>query len=462
MRPLSIRWRLTLWYTGILFVGLALFGTGTWFAVRQRLMAGLDERLDQRIEGLRTVLITEAGASDRAQVEEELTEYAQEIPEGNLMDLRSGNGDVLLTSAVPRASEVNTPGSERLSVTRWIGGKPYRVLASSFEVKGATYRASVAGSLEEVLGVLRELRNLMLLLTPLVLLSAACGGYWISRSALDPVDEITTLARSISIQNLSRRLAVPQTGDELQRMSETWNDVLERLEAAVEHIRQFTADASHELRTPIALIRTTAELALRRPRPLDDYRQALLQIQREAEHMTELAESLLVLARSDARSQSVDLAPVDLNQIVNDVSRRTEPAARDKGVHLTSDTLPAGAIVQADAFALRRLLTALVDNALKHTSPGDSVTISTSFADGGILLSVRDTGEGIPPADLPYIFERFFRVDTARARDTGAGLGLAIAQAIATAHGTKIDVESVLGSGSQFRLLLRLAASQRN
>jgi len=460
MSQLSIRSRLTLWYASVLFLGLALFGGGMWFALEHRLMANLEARLEQRVDGLRTVLITEMGGT-REQVEEELAEYAREVPEGNLMQLRGRNGSILLPFPARRIFDDAAPDGGGMFTTRAIDGRPYRVLASRLKVNGEDYDVHVSSPLEEVSGVLREFRNLLFLMIPLVLLAACGGGYWISRNALKPVDEITSVAKSISVQNLSQRLVVPQTGDELQRMSETWNELLARLEGSVERIKQFTTDASHELRTPIALIRTTAELALRRTRTATEYQRALLEIQREAERMTELAESLLALARADAKAESIKLVPVDLNEIVEDVSRQMESTANAKGVEVKSETLSERALVQADAHAIQRLLLALVDNALKHSSQGDRVTISTSRSEGGILLSVRDTGEGIPSADLPHIFDRFFRVDTARGHDSGVGLGLAIAQSIAAAHGTKIAVESASGAGSHFHLVIRTTSSQK-
>jgi heavy metal sensor kinase len=454
MSQLSIRSRLTIWYSTVLFLGLALFGAVMWWALEHRLVSDLDTRLQQRVDGLRTVLMTEGESAKPDQIEEELTEYAREVPAGNLMQMRGPDDTILLPSPARRLFTENAPEGTARYTNRTIDGRPYRVLASRIEVYGRQYDVHVAGPLNEVSGVAREFRNLLFLLIPVVLLSACGGGYWISRRALKPVDEITSVAKSISVQNLSERLAVPQTGDELQRMSEAWNELLDRLEGAVERIKQFTADASHELRTPIALIRTTAELALRRPRPAAEYQHALLEIQREAERMTELAESLLVLARSDAKVQKIELAPVDLNEIVEEVCRQTEPIAKSRGVILARDTVPNRAVVRADAAAMNRLLLALADNALKHTSEGDRVTISTRQAEGGILLSVRDTGEGIPQADLPHVFERFFRVDAARGHDSGAGLGLAIAQSIAAAHGTTIAVESVAGAGSEFQLVV--------
>ena len=263
------------------------------------------------------------------------------------------------------------------------------------------------------------------------------------------------MAKSITVQNLSRRLVVPDTSDELQRMSEAWNDVLQRLDTAIQRIRQFTADASHELRTPVALIRATAELALRSEREPEYYRASLSTIESEATRMTDLTESLLVLARTDSNSVEMPLGPVDLNRIITEVAALSRPAAETRG--LTLNAMPVGgpATVLANEAGIRRLLFILLDNAFKHTPSGGTVTLSTKLAEGKVTISVCDSGEGISSEDLPHIFERFYRADRSRSSN-GAGLGLSIAQMIADLHGSKIEVESTVGSGSCFCLSLNL------
>jgi signal transduction histidine kinase len=306
-----------------------------------------------------------------------------------------------------------------------------------------------------VRAVMLDFRQLVFLLIPAVLVVACAGGYWLSSRALRPVDEITTVAKSISLQNLSSRIAVPRTGDELQRMSETWNEVLERLDAAVKRIRQFTADASHELRTPLSLIRATAELALRRDRPAEDYRQSLREIENQAELMTTLTESMLTIARADFEGFDMPLSITDLNELVSTEVQQNLARAAEKGIALNARTNGRPPIVNANAAGIRRLLRILIDNAVKHTPVGGTVTVSAAVKDGGAVLEVEDTGEGIAPADLPHVFERFYRSDPARGSGSGFGLGLSIAQAIAQAHGAEIRVESSPGVGARFSMALR-------
>jgi two-component system heavy metal sensor histidine kinase CusS len=448
---MTIGRRLTLWYAAVLLLGLALFGAGMWFALQHRLMEGIDARLSQRVEGLRTVLEVEHWLTDRNQLRVELSEFAQEVPEGSLIHFQDSRGPLLPVGEPrpPLASMSDSPIYR--NVLR--NGQWYRVLTTRLDYGGTAYHVLVASSLDEMRAMMQGLRVLLFLLVPGVLLIASLGGYWISRRALAPVDEITRVAKSISVHYLSERLKVPDTGDEIQRLSETWNEMLERLEASVERTRQFTADASHELRTPVALIRTTAELALRRERRPAEYQDSLRSVQIEAERMTELIESLLELARTD-RGAPVPMEPVDLNAVVDEVVRENQSIAAARGVRLTGRPAGKPAIAPANAPAIRRVLLDLVDNAMQHTPTGGEITVSASREATGVRLAVEDNGEGIPVEALPHIFERFFRADNARSSGSGLGLGLSIAQAIAHAHGTRITVASTPGAGARFDFLL--------
>ncbi len=446
----SIRLRLTAWYSLVLLLGLSLFGFSMWFALRSRLVAGLDKRLSQRIQGVEAAA-GERKTSDRARIQHEISEFASEIPDGTFLQLRDASGAILVPfpNQQPFAARAPLRGAMERQ------GKLFRVLAIRAELGGAPYEVLVAASLDEVDGIMRDFRNLLFLMIPAVLAAACLGGYWLSIRALRPVDEITSVAKSIGVQNLSQRLAVPRTGDELQRMAETWNDVLERLESSVKRIRQFTADASHELRTPIALIRATAELALRRERAPEEYRASLRSIENEAEQMTALTESLLEMARADSGGLRLTIAPTDLNPIVSHAIGQHLPLAAEKGIRLGAENAAAPALAQADGPAIHRLLLILIDNALKHTPAGGAVTVTAQRSNGAVTLSVADTGEGIPSDALPHIFERFYRSDPARGDGAGFGLGLSIAQAIAQAHGTRIRVASAPGAGARFTVVLK-------
>lgn len=453
MVKLSIRLRLAIWYSAVLLIGLALFGNGMWFALQQRLMEGVDERLAQLAEGLRMALEGEGVTADRHQIQEEVSEAAG--PNGASIQLRMKGGEVIFSPGDQPQFGFEPVSGESTYRTIQKGGRLFRAFAKRITCRSEAFGLLIAIPLDDLNAVMRHFRNLLMMMIPGVLAVACLGGWWISRRALAPVDGITRVARSITVQNLSKRLPVPQTGDELQRMSETWNEVLSRLEAAVERNRRFTADASHELRTPVALIRSTAELALRRERNSDDYRKALRQIEAEAERMTTLTNDLLSLAAADANSVEMPLAPLDLNSLAADVVQENLAPAESKGVRVRADLLAKPGVALANDAGIRRLLRILVDNAVKFTQPAGSVLVSTTGGQGKVTLSVRDSGSGIPAEVLPHIFERFYQADQSHGENSGAGLGLSIAQMIAKAHGSVINVESSPGRGSCFSLALK-------
>jgi len=455
MLRLSIRLRLTLWYSAVLLLGLLLFAYGMWLALQQHLVSGIDVRLAQTAEGLGILLASEETFPDLDHLQEEIAEYLKEVPTRSLIQLRMDTGQEVFSSANPPFVPPDRTSNVPVFWTVHRDGNPFRILMERIDCKSRSFDLLVASPLDEVQAALRNFRRLLLMMIPGVLAAACLGGWWISRRALAPVDEITRVARSITVQNLSKRLTVPRTGDELQRMSETWNEVLARLESAVERTRRFTADASHELRTPLSLIRATAELALRRQRDPQEYREALGQIESEAKRMTTLTDDLLSLAAADANSLEMPLAPLDINRIVGEVVQENRALAESRGIQLRADLLLTPASAPAHEPGVRRLLRILVDNALKFTPSGGSVEVSTSGSPKEITIAVKDTGCGIAAAALPHIFERFYRAESSQGESTGAGLGLSIAQMIARAHGSIVLVESAPGSGSRFWFTLK-------
>jgi heavy metal sensor kinase len=438
MRHWSIGARLTLWYSLVLLAGLALFGAGIWIVVTHSLTTTIDETLAARARALATEIQNEYKPSRPAHLKEELSEYAAATPDGNLTEVRDPQGEILIGDGVAAATA---------------SSRHYRTLESETTVEGRKYRILVAVPLAGTELTLRRLREVLLWSAPCVLLIGSLGGYWMSRRALEPVDEITRAAQTIGIENLSRRLEVPAAGDELQRLSETWNSMLERLEAAVKRLSQFTADASHELRTPIALIRATAELTLRRERSAETYREALRQIIDDTDRTTRLIDDLLLLARSDAGLPALPLDRMELTPLVRDICEQGQILAQERQLEISTEAPEQPVFVDANDPALRRLLLLLVDNAVKYTPAGGQITVSVAMDTSGPTVTVRDTGIGIPDAALPHVFERFYRVDESRNREAGgAGLGLSIAQWIAERHHARLEAESVVGRGSAFRV----------
>ncbi len=438
MRHWSIGARLTLWYSLVLLAGLALFGAGVWIVVTHSLTTTIDETLAARTRALATEIQNEYKPSKPTHLVEELSEYAAATPDGNLTEVRDPQDGILIGDGVDAATASSSH---------------YRRLESESTVEGRKYRILVAAPLAGTELTLRRLREVLLWSAPGVLLIGSLGGYWMSRRALEPVDEITRAAQTIGIENLSRRLEVPAAGDELQRLSQTWNSMLERLEAAVKRLSQFTADASHELRTPIALIRATAELTLRRERSAETYREALRQIMDDTDRTTRLIDDLLLLARSDAGLPALPLDRVELTPLVRDICEQGQILAQERQLEISTEAPEQPVFVDANDPALRRLLLLLVDNAVKYTPAGGQITVSVAMDPSGPTVTVRDTGIGIPDAALPHVFKRFYRVDESRNREAGgAGLGLSIAQWIADRHHARLEAESVVGRGSAFRV----------
>ncbi len=450
----SFRTRLTFWYAAVLLAGLLAFAGWMWFAVHQYLATSADDRINRRLEGLNSAIKEESNESVNA-LREELREFALETPEGELTAVHGRGGRDLLAPAGIPETLLRTAPEDRIGDI-YSGSVHYRARRTKITVKDESYDLAVATSTAEADGFLQQFRLLLLGAAPMLALIASMGGYWMSRRVLTPVDELTSAARHISLDNLGQRLPVQKTGDELERLGDTWNEMLGRLDNAVERMRRFTADASHELRTPISIIRTTAELALRRERDPEEYRKALENVHREAEWMTQLAEDLLLLARADSGTFVLRGEKVEGDALARRFADDAAPGAEVRGIAM-HERLGAGtAQVTGDGRALRRLLTNLVDNAVQHTPPDGTIEIETSAGGGLVAIAVRNSGEGIRSEDLPHIFERFYRGDPSRTRENGAGLGLAIARTIAQAHGAEIEVVSTLGKGAVFSVKMPL------
>ncbi len=467
MTRLSIGLRLTIWYLAIFALGQFAFGAGMWLALRHHLVSIVDDSLRDQTEDLRSFLESQKKTADLAKFQEEVTETYSQAHAGEYLVVFTSAGDPVYVSDFLKKDAFATPslphrtGSGTIvpfedRVTR---GKPLRFFRSSIDTHGFTFVVEMGAPMKEMLATLNTFRNYLLWLAPLVLLTSAGGGYWLSHRALAPVDALTRTARNISGHNLGSRLERLDTGDELQRLSDTLNEMLDRIEKAFLQITQFTADASHELRTPISLIRTEAEVALRRSRDVDAYREALQQILSETKRTSILIEDLLALARADSGREALKRQPIDLACMLKDCMKEWEPLAAKAGHELTAPSDKTGQVwVMADESALRRVLAILLDNAFKYTPAPGRIQVFLDERGQRAVLSVSDNGIGIPTAEQQKIFERFYRVDKARGRTMeGAGLGLAIARWIVERHGGSISVECANNEGSRFSVELPVA-----
>ena len=457
MKSIPIRVRLTLWYSVILALSLGAFGGLAYFAMNHSIRRTVDAGLRQRVEGIRAI-IAEEYSEGRSALQDEFREFAEGQGTGCRVRILTAGGDLLYAS--PGMANPSRTFRQRLDHPFYetVQGEKFRAIRENLDVAGGRYDVEMAISTKDYDRTLDHFRLLLYFAAPLFLLLAAFGGYWMSRRALAPVDEITGAARSIGAQNLANRLAVPQTGDELERLGSTLNDMLARLETAFQRIAQFTADASHELRSPVSVMRTSAELTLRKSRSENEYREALSQILHEAEKVSQLIEQLLVLARADSGVAATPLQRTNLTESIEKAYRQSSVLAEAKHVKSFERVPEAPVWVRGDASSLERLFLILLDNAVKYTQPGGRIEVQLDAEKGFAFADIRDTGIGISAEDIPHLFERFYRADRARSRDTGgAGLGLAIGQWIAEAHGGEIRVRSEPGKGSSFQVRLPLS-----
>ena len=458
----SIRFRLTAWYTGILVVTFALAGVFVLFVVRDAAQETVDNDLRARLAAVREYLpAVLAGRGDDHQnvaLEDRFTPG----PGGVWLQVADSTGrwvfrtdpGYLKIVPLPAVSGLRRRGKAR---TIRIHGRSTRVL--TIPVPGGV--AQLGAPMDEFEEMYEQLRWALGLTSPLLLILACFAGYWMSGRALEPVDEIDKTVRRIGSRTLTERLHVRNTHDELDRLSITINEMLERLESAFKLVVQFTADASHELRTPVAIIRTTAEVTRGARRTPEEHEEAWDQVVLQSERMSRLINDLLLLARADAGHSDVIFEAIDLADIVNGVTSEVRVLARASSLELTSSA-PLSCSAWGDPEAIRRLLLILLDNAVKFTPMGGQVRVdlkTEESPDGGYAaIDVRDTGIGIGPDDVALVFDRFYRVSADRSRKTGgSGLGLAIAKWLASLHNGKIVVESELGKGSVFRVLLPLA-----
>ena len=458
MKALSIGARLTAWYSLMLALSLGLFGAFAYFAMSHSVRATVDSELKHRLQAVSDIIKDDA-PQGAAALQDEFGELLDSEGAGALLRVSYQGGSMIYSSAgirdgiQPRHPQrVSRPFSAR------INGVRFRLFRETVKIGNADYDLEVAASTQQFDRSLERFRELLYALAPLFLLLAAIGGHLLSRRALAPVDQLTHAARSIGAQDLSQRLLVPHTGDELERLAGTLNEMLGRLEAAFQRVTQFTADASHELRTPVSVMRTNAEITLRKPRSEAEYREALSRILDESEKVSRMIEQLLLLARADSASGLLPMTRNNLAIAFESACREARILAEAKHLGF-SESLPESPLwVQGDPGSLERLFMILLDNAVKYTASGGKIEVRLGSDDGFAIAEIRDTGTGIAPEDTSRVFDRFYRADRSRSRESGGtGLGLAIGKWIAEAHRGEIRVESALGKGSTFQVRIPLS-----
>jgi heavy metal sensor kinase len=450
----SIRVRLTGWYTVVLFLMLVVYATATFVAVRHEFLEQLDDQLHDDFEAAEGFLALApdgriAWSGDRR--------HDPDNDEDRGSDVWSANGEEIYRSGasaslppVALAATTAQPRYESLVANdhRW------RTLTGTSSVGGRAVVLRVSRSEERLRGQLGEVLTVLVLGLPLVVVLAGVGGYVLARRALTPIDHLASEARRITAERLHERLSVPNERDEIGRLAAVINETFARLESSFEQLRRFTADASHELRTPLSVIRAIGEAGLGETRTAAEYKEAMGSMLEEVDRLTNLVDTLLRLSYGDAGTVRLVREAIDLGQLTRDVVSSLRILADERNQRLTVDVAD-GVSVTADRLVLREAITNVVDNAIKHGPQTSTIDIRVRADGNQALLTVADEGPGIAVEHRERIFDRFFRLDEARSRDSGGtGLGLAIAKWAVEANGGHISVEAGANGGSVFRVVL--------
>src|SRR6266576_3469717 len=468
----TLRGRLTAWYSGALALTLAAFAGVLYVDRRSASYQDLDQRIQSEASLTAGILaesyrargtLVRPDSAQRPVLIPDLAALLEAVP--GFLVITARDGSLLFASSDARALTFQqveelrglasaTPSGRSSGTLRLEpNGPKIHYVVQDVTGAGPQFGAIVAGAdiRTAELGP-DQLLSTFALVLPLGLALALLMGSWISRRALAAVDQIITEVREITDgRSLHRRLAEPLVKDELGRLAETLNQMMTRLE------RSFAADASHELKTPLTVLRAGVVRAITTPNLPQDTLATLEETLQEIKRMTQLVDALLTLARADEGIAPLHREPVDLRGIVEEVRETGELLAEESGVRVEVVTPPEPIVVSVDATRIRQLILNLLTNAVKYTPPGGTVRMQLGSANGRVTLSVADTGIGIAPGDLPHIFDRFWRADSARTRTSerpGAGLGLAICKWIAEAHGGRIDVVSRPGRGTTFTVTL--------
>jgi heavy metal sensor kinase len=461
MPRLTIRWRMTLWYGAVLAIVLVSFSAALYLTMRQHLAARADRELSDELVEVRQEIEEANSLSELQQRLHRRFDNDASID----FEVRGSSGDTIFRSKrlgsqslplTPKSASAKAPDFSSAQIGEM---GQWRIASQTAAGTDGTYLMQVGRSLVPEQDSLRELLHVLLLIVPLALIAAIGGGYWLAKRALAPVDRMTREAEAITASQLNLRLPVNGHDDELERLALTLNRMIERLQRSFEEMQQFTADAAHELRTPLAIMHSAAEVALRSAREPEQYRSVLENLMEETDQLTRLASQLLYLCREDSGQNPPPVTCVRLDKLVCDVCDQMQIVAEEQALSLTVSA-DGACEVSGDAERLRRVLFNLIDNAVKYTDSGGSISVSVTSDDRLAHIVVSDTGIGIASQHIPHIFQRFYRppgaTDTRRA---GTGLGLAICKAIVESHAGRIDVRSEPGKSSEFTITLPVKRS---
>lgn len=449
---LPLRWRLTLWYLLTLGLILLLFSGFLYLQLRANLLDQLDVSL-QRVAAQTAVA---AGADGTSLVFQDVDSQNENTPaaaDPYFRHLAAADGTVWdRAGRAVTVPSLASPGPGLVTVRE--GDDQWRVFSQEITIDGIQGWLQVVGDLDPISDTLERLLTLMLIGGPLALTLAGGGGVFLASRALRPVDAMTRTAQSISASDLSRRMGYEGPADEIGRLAQTFDAMLDRLQTAFDRERRFTGDAAHELRTPLTALKGRLGVTLSQPRRAQAYVETLEEMEEQVDRLIHLSSDLLYMARLEQGQIARQVEPIAVRDFLGAIVDQIRPLANAKSIEI-AEAVPVELTLHGDLDLLVRLFLNLLDNAVKYTPPGGRIAVQALAKAGLIQVTIADTGPGIAPEHLPHLFERFYRVESDRARQGsshhgGAGLGLAIAHEIARSHGGILTVQSELGQGTTF------------
>jgi heavy metal sensor kinase len=467
MNMRSIRFRLLVWCAGLSFGIFVVSGVLFYFSLQHFLKNDVRESQERRARQIADTLLMDVKRTGDSYVAEEIKAlYAPEIND-RFIRITRPDGSTLYLSGTPndqsfdpkQVPAVMTSGKSDYSETFELPARKTLLVAGiHFQAQdGVDYFVEVGTLLDPLETMLNHLFLQLIFGLPLVVAVTTAGGYWLVRRALAPVEKITRSAESITQHNLSERLPVMQTGDELERLSVSLNRMIARLDDAFQNSKRFVADASHEMRTPLTILRGELENLIEDSRLDAEIRERAASMFEEAARLSRIVEQLFMLSRLDAGEAQKEWSRFNLAALAKNTAEQMNLLAEDKHILITcgeSKPVP----VEGDPSRLKQVVVNLLDNAIKYTPEGGAIRMNVLAVNGHAILEVQDNGVGIPREALPHIFERFYRTDQVRSGGSeGAGLGLSIVESICIAHGASVEAESTPGKGSCFRVKLPLS-----
>jgi heavy metal sensor kinase len=461
----SLKTRIAVWYISLSTLVLAGLGVALYLIISHSMMNDRRAVIAQDLERLPHV----AQRYGNRGVDRLLDEAQEEIPlkpADEFVQIFRSDGVSVASSAnlrgrsLPFRPELASATSPFATISTSGDGSPALIGVSRIDINNAPYFAAIAVSLESVRSIQRRLLITLVVSIPIAILLSLLGGTVLARQAIEPLDRMTNTAKQISAEQLNERIQLRRADIELKRLADSFNEMLDRLDQSFKQIRQFTADASHELRTPVTILMGETDLALNGLLDYEECRAALSSRREELQRMSRIIDDLLTLSQFDHSQQTLHHKPVDFCDLVIEVCEQQRNQAKSKGVELElTKTVPA--MMDGDSSRLRQMVRNLLDNAIKYTPAGGKVSIELAQSNGNFELRVSDNGIGIPRDDLPRIFDRFYRADKARTRaEGGSGLGLSIVKQVVEAHGGNVKVSSEVGAGTVMTVVM--TNSRRN